>query len=188
MRWPRPGQVLEAATAYKKALKGELDAELAPFLDDRGRPEDVYRGAIRRIETRFARRERRAERDFIDRVLLAASALLRDRIVAGVHGGPELRLNVDRPAPTEDVPVVGLAACLAASRGGPGRLGRGHEPQRPAGAGARVPAGRLGIRDHGLGLSAGPFGRSQEGVRRGIVWASDAQGGATVAAPEQVHP
>jgi DNA polymerase-3 subunit delta' len=108
-------QVLEAAAAYKKALKGELDVELAPFLDERGRPEDVYRGAIRRIETRFARRERRAERDFIDRVLLAASSLVRDRIVTGVHGGPELRLNVDRSASSEHVPVVGLAACLAAS-------------------------------------------------------------------------
>ena len=107
-------QVLEAATAYKKGLKAELEAELAPFVDERGRPEDVYRGAIRRIETRFARRERRAERDFIDRVLLAASSLLRDRIVAGVHGDPDLRLNVDRPLATEDTPVVGLAACLAA--------------------------------------------------------------------------
>ena len=107
-------QVLEAATAYKKGLKAELEAELAPFVDERGRPEDVYRGAIRRIETRFARRERRAERDFIDRVLLAASSLLRDRIVAGVHGDPDLRLNVDRPLATDDTPVVGLAACLAA--------------------------------------------------------------------------
>jgi DNA polymerase-3 subunit delta' len=106
--------VLAAATAYKKGLKSDLDAELAPFLDDRGRPEDVYRGTIRRIETRFARRERRAERDFIDRVLLAASSLLRDRIVAGVQGGPELRLNVDRDPVIDDVPVVALARCLAA--------------------------------------------------------------------------
>ncbi|MEP6758285.1 MAG: DNA polymerase III subunit [Actinomycetota bacterium] len=109
------GQVLEAATAYKKALKGELDTELAPFLDEKGRPEDVYRGAIRRIETRFARRERRAERDFIDRVLLAASSLLRDRIVAGVQGAPGLRLNIDRSADAEGIGVVGLAGCLAAA-------------------------------------------------------------------------
>ena len=107
-------EVLAAATAYKKGLKSELDAELAPFLDDRGRPEDVYRGTIRRIETRFARRERRAERDFIDRVLLAASSLLRDRVVSGVQGGPELRLNVDREPAVDDVPVVALAMCLAA--------------------------------------------------------------------------
>ena len=107
-------EVLAAATAYKKGLKSDLDAELAPFLDDRGRPEDVYRGTIRRIETRFARRERRAERDFIDRVLLAASSLLRDRIVAGVQGGPELRLNVDREPAVDDVPVLALARSLAA--------------------------------------------------------------------------
>jgi DNA polymerase-3 subunit delta' len=109
------GEVLEAAAAYKKGLKGELDVELAPFLDEKGRPEDVYRGAIRRIETRFARRERRAEREFIDRVLLAASALLRDRIVTRVHGDPGLRLNVDRPPGTEAAGVVGLAGCLAAT-------------------------------------------------------------------------
>src|SRR2546427_428641 len=55
--------VLAAAAEYKKGLKGELEEELAPFLDERGRPEDTYRGAIKRIETRFHRRERRAERD-----------------------------------------------------------------------------------------------------------------------------
>jgi hypothetical protein len=105
--------VLEAAAAYKKAMKGELEGELAPFLDEKGRPEDVYRGAIRRIEVRFARRERRAERDHIDRVLLAGSALLRDRLVAGVRGDPSLRMNIDRTA-TGDAPVTALAAAFAA--------------------------------------------------------------------------
>src|SRR5207245_11133088 len=61
----------------------ELDAELAPFLDEKGRPEEAYRVSIRRIETRFHRRERRAERDHLDRVLMAASALLRDAVAAG---------------------------------------------------------------------------------------------------------
>jgi DNA polymerase-3 subunit delta' len=107
------GDVLDAAAAYKKGMKAELDAELAPFLDEKGRPEDSYRGAIRRIEVRFARRERRAERDHIDRVLLAGSALLRDRIVAGVRGEPTLRLNVDR-TPTGDTPVPAVAAAFAA--------------------------------------------------------------------------
>jgi DNA polymerase-3 subunit delta' len=109
--------VLEAAGAYKKALKSELDDELAPFLDAKGRPEDMYRGAIRRIETRFARRERRAERDFIDRVLLAASSLLRDRIAAGVGGAPDLRLNIDRAVDRKDArsdAVAAAAASLAA--------------------------------------------------------------------------
>ena len=45
--------------------------ELAPFLDEKGRPEDHYRGAIQRIEIRFKRKERRAERDYVDWVLLA---------------------------------------------------------------------------------------------------------------------
>ncbi|MEA2550767.1 MAG: polymerase subunit delta, partial [Actinomycetota bacterium] len=53
--------VLAAAAVYKKNLKSELDIELAPFLDEKGRPEDAYRGAIKRIEQRFARKERRAE-------------------------------------------------------------------------------------------------------------------------------
>ena len=70
--------MLAAASGYKKAMKADLEQELAPFLDAKGRPEDVYRGPIRRIEVRFQRRERRAERDYVDWVLLAVSALLRD--------------------------------------------------------------------------------------------------------------
>jgi len=87
--------VMAAAAAYKKGLKAELDEELAPFLDDRGRPEEAYRGAIKRIEVRFHRRERRAERDYVDWVLLAASSVLRDRIVAAVGGDDDLLLNPD---------------------------------------------------------------------------------------------
>jgi DNA polymerase-3 subunit delta' len=87
--------VLSASAEYKKGLKAELEAELAPFLDEHGRPEDAYRGAIRRIEVRFQRKERRAERDYVDWVLLGVSALLRDRIVAAVGGDGDLLLNPD---------------------------------------------------------------------------------------------
>jgi DNA polymerase-3 subunit delta' len=104
--------VLEAAAGYKKGLKAELETELAPFLDERGAPEEAYRGAIRRIEMRHHRRERRAERDFIDRVLLGASALLRDEIVATVGGSLDLLLNPDVP-PTGSVAVTRSAAGLA---------------------------------------------------------------------------
>jgi len=108
--------VLDAAAAYKKGLRAELDEELAPFLDGKGRPEEAYRGAIRRIETRFARRERRAERDQVDRILLAASAIVRDRIAATVQAPPGVRLNLDREAaPAAD--VGGLVASLAALEG-----------------------------------------------------------------------
>ena len=104
--------VMDAAGAYKKGLRAELEAELAPFLDARGRPEDIYRAAIRRIETRFTRRERRAERDYIDRVLLAASAFARDRILSGAAAPDELRLHVDRRA--GEGSVIASAAALAA--------------------------------------------------------------------------
>lgn len=104
--------VLRGAEVYRKELAGSLKDELAPFLDERGRPEDAYRGAIRRLEERHKRRVRRAERDYVDRVLLAASALLRDRVVAAVGGGRELLLNPDVPPAAE--PIGSAARALAA--------------------------------------------------------------------------
>jgi DNA polymerase-3 subunit delta' len=105
-------EVLRAAEAYRKELTRSLRDELAPFLDERGRPEEAYRGAVRRLEERHKRRVRRAERDHVDRVLLAASALLRDRVVLAVGGGRELLLNPDvDPAPA---PAATAAAALAA--------------------------------------------------------------------------
>ena len=106
------GVVLAAAAEYKKGLSAELDAELAPFLDEKGRPEEAYRGSIRRIEVRFQRRERRAERDYVDWVLLAVSSLLRDRIVAAVGGPAAVLLNPDVP-PERDLEVGAAAAGLA---------------------------------------------------------------------------
>ena len=104
--------VLTAASGYKKAMRAELDDELAPFLDEKGRPEDGYRGAIRRIEIRFQRRERRAERDYVDWVLLAISALLRDRIATRIGASRDALLNPDL-APGEDLSVVRAARGLA---------------------------------------------------------------------------
>lgn len=110
--------VLDAAVAYRRGLRAELDAELAPFLDERGRPEEAYRGAVRRIEVRFHRRERRAEREYVDRVLLAASSILRDRIAACLGVGSELLMNPDRaPEPVGSVPAaVAALASLEAAR------------------------------------------------------------------------
>ncbi|MGH2527857.1 MAG: ATP-binding protein [Actinomycetota bacterium] len=105
--------VLEAAERYRKGLKDQLDVDLAPFLDEQGRPEEAYRGAIRRLEERHKRRVKRAERDYVDWVLLAVSVALRDRIVAAVGGGEELVINLDLQAQgTSDVvaEVLGLAA------------------------------------------------------------------------------
>jgi DNA polymerase III subunit delta' len=100
--------VLAAAVEYRKNLKGEFEAELAPFLDAKGRPEEAYRGAIRRIEMRFQRKERRAERDYVDWVLLAVSALLRDRVASGVGIPSDDLLNPDL-APGDVLGVIRAA-------------------------------------------------------------------------------
>jgi len=104
--------VLVAAERYRKGLTESLKDELAPFLDERGRPEEAYRGAVRRLEERHKRRVRRAERDYVDWVLLAASSLLRDRVVAAVGGGDGLLMNPDISPPAEPIPATarGLAA------------------------------------------------------------------------------
>jgi len=104
--------VLVAAGEYRKGLKTELEGELEPFLDGRGRPEDAYRGAIRRIEERFRRKERRAERDFVDWVLLGVSSMMRDRIAAGVGGGIEVLMNLDLE-PRDDLAAVRAARAMA---------------------------------------------------------------------------
>ena len=95
--------VLAAAERYKKDLGTQLEEELAPFLDERGRAEDAYRGAIRRLEERHKRQLRRAERDYVDRVLLGVSALVRDRVAVAVGGGPKVLMNPDLELGPADV-------------------------------------------------------------------------------------
>jgi DNA polymerase III subunit delta' len=87
--------VLDAAERYRKDLKGELEDDLAPFLDERGRPEEAYKGAIRRMQLRHDRRVRRAERDYVDWVLLAASSIARDRVAAAVGADAGTLINLD---------------------------------------------------------------------------------------------
>lgn len=105
--------VLAEAERYKKDVADSQKDDLLPFLDERGRPEDAYRAAIRRIEERHKRQVRRAERDYVDRVLLAVSALLRDRVAAVVGGGSDVLMNPDvTPA---IAPVARSASGVAAA-------------------------------------------------------------------------
>jgi hypothetical protein len=90
--------VLAAGAAYRKQLRESFDEELAQFADERGRVEDAYRGVVRRLKERHHRQERRAERDFVDWVLLGISSILRDRILLETGGDPSLRINVDLDA------------------------------------------------------------------------------------------
>jgi DNA polymerase-3 subunit delta' len=95
--------VLAAAERYRKDLKEELGEDLAPFLDEGGRPEDAYRGAIRRLQLRHDRRVRRAERDFVDWVLLAASSIVRDRVAAAVGTDAGALINLDLGVDADDL-------------------------------------------------------------------------------------
>ena len=104
--------VLVAAERYRKDLGAQLEEELAPFLDERGRAEEAYRGAIRRLEERHKRQVRRAERDYVDRVLLGVSALVRDRVAVAVGGGSEVMMNPDLEPPLGD--VAAAAGAMAA--------------------------------------------------------------------------
>jgi DNA polymerase III subunit delta' len=104
--------VIAAAERYRKDLGVQLEDELKPFLDERGRAEEAYRGAIRRLEERHKRQIRRAEHDYVDRVLLGLSALLRDRVATSVGGGPDVLMNPDLVQVPGDVPE--LAGAMAA--------------------------------------------------------------------------
>lgn len=89
-----------AAVEYRKRLAQRLDEELGPFLDpDTGRPLEQYRGAVRRMEQRHQRQERRAEREFLDASLLALEAWFRDALLSAAGGDPGWAINLDRDAP-----------------------------------------------------------------------------------------
>jgi DNA polymerase-3 subunit delta' len=86
-----------AAVEYRKRLAQRLDEELGPFLDpDTGRPLEQYRGAVRRMEQRHQRQERRAEREFLDASLLALEAWFRDALLSAAGGDPGWAINLDR--------------------------------------------------------------------------------------------
>jgi DNA polymerase-3 subunit delta' len=87
--------ILAAADTYRDRMKEDLAEELAPFRDSRGRTEDAFRGVVRRLEERHKRRLRRAERDYVDWVLLSISTLLRDRMLQGSGGPASLLVNLD---------------------------------------------------------------------------------------------
>lgn len=87
--------VLDAAKAYKKSIRSDLEEDLRSFTGDDGRIDDSYSGMAKRVEARHHRRERRAERDYVDWVLLALSAMLRDDVMLALGGDPAWRINID---------------------------------------------------------------------------------------------
>lgn len=87
--------LIEKSRKDRERVGKELDAELAPFLDERGRPEAAFRGVVRRLKDEHARRARRADREFLDRALLALTAWFRDIVVTWVGAGLDMLINVD---------------------------------------------------------------------------------------------
>jgi DNA polymerase-3 subunit delta' len=88
-----------AAKEFRANLAEELKIDLEPFLDDRGRPEDQFRGVVRRLEEQHERRLRRAEREFLDFSLLSLAAYWRDVVLTGAGGEADLVINLDLDLP-----------------------------------------------------------------------------------------
>jgi DNA polymerase-3 subunit delta' len=87
--------LLAAGKEFRTRLADELAEDLSPFMDEKGKPEEPFRGVVRRLQEQHERRLRRAEREFLDLSLLALSACWRDRVVAAVGARADLLLNVD---------------------------------------------------------------------------------------------
>jgi DNA polymerase-3 subunit delta' len=106
-------ELIGASKEFRKQLGQELEAELEPFLDERGRPEEPFKGVVRRLQEQHERRLRRAEREFLDSALLALAAYWRDVAVAASGGDADLMINVDLAedlgVPPGGAGVAGLA-------------------------------------------------------------------------------
>ncbi|HEY1332505.1 MAG TPA: DNA polymerase III subunit [Actinomycetota bacterium] len=102
-----------AAKGFRERLGGELEEELKPFLDERGRPEEAFKGVVRRLQERHERRLRRAEREFLDWSLLALAGAYRDVVLVRSGASPDLLVNLDRPAMVVGDGPSASAAALA---------------------------------------------------------------------------
>lgn len=89
--------LLSEAKRFQKRLSDELQSELEQYTDEQGRPQEPFRGVVRRLEEQYARRQRRAEREFLDWSLMSLASYLRDKVVAATGGGTALLINIDRP-------------------------------------------------------------------------------------------
>ena len=105
-----------AAKQFRARLGEELEEDLQPFLDERGRPEEPFRGVVRRLEEQHERRLRRAEREFLDWSLLSLAAYWRDAVLVSTGGDPELVINLDQDVRNE-VPGDGTPSSAARAWG-----------------------------------------------------------------------
>ena len=88
--------LLGGTAAYRKGLKEEMAAELEPMMNpDTGRPDEPYVSVVKRVQEKYHRRDRRAEREFLDWSLLALQAWYRDVLAARSGVDPADLINVD---------------------------------------------------------------------------------------------
>ncbi len=87
--------LVDAAKGFRGRLGKELAADLTPFLDERGRPEEAFKGVVRRMEEQHERRLRRAEREFLDWALLSLAAAYRDAVALVSGSRTEDLINLD---------------------------------------------------------------------------------------------
>lgn len=90
-------ELLSAAKAFRTSLGDELQSELEPFLDERGRPQEPFRAVVRRMADQHERRLRRAEREFLDLALMSLTAYLRDVAALASGANEDLLINIDLP-------------------------------------------------------------------------------------------
>jgi DNA polymerase III subunit delta' len=104
----------EAAAEYRERLAKQLEGDLEPFLDpETGRPVDQYRAAVRRLQARHQRLQRRAEREFLDAALLALQSWFRDALLVRAGGAESWAINLDRVASLPNVPAPEAAKAIA---------------------------------------------------------------------------
>ncbi|HEX8098742.1 MAG TPA: DNA polymerase III subunit, partial [Actinomycetota bacterium] len=95
-------ELMSAAKAFRNSLDTELQAQLEPFLDERGRPQEPFRAVVRRITDQHERRLRRAEREFLDLALMSLAAYFRDVAAAASGAATDVLINIDLPV-SDDV-------------------------------------------------------------------------------------
>ena len=89
-------RLAEAAGDYRKRYGERLEEEIEAFLDpDTGKPAEQFKAVVKRVQERHARREKRAEREFLDWSLLALEAWYRDALLVSAGGDPAQAINLD---------------------------------------------------------------------------------------------
>jgi DNA polymerase-3 subunit delta' len=108
-------RLAEAAAEYRKGMGRFLDEELEPLLDqDTGDVAEQFRALARRIGERHQRRERRAEREFLDWSLLALETWYRDALLIATGGDPSWVINLDLDWSSDGVSPARAAAAIEA--------------------------------------------------------------------------